>query len=560
MTAIMKRPMRCSSIETLEARIAPAALVVSVVGGTLKVVAGDGPGGVTGSILQVDADSFNVTDQGLAPVRYDFIKNISVVLSPLADQFTVGVFDPAFRGNVTVDGAGGADQITISGGVSGTLGDLKVSAAAGSGVILNTIKARGDVKIDAPGAAVGGGGGEAGSLTITGASVVSYLSGRVAGPVKITAAPDSPMTVTLGAEVFGNLSVIGSTVGETVNLFAPIHGKVRLALGNGGSSVLAEQAFRAFDTFTVVGGTGNDTVSITTSATQPFEAGISGAITLNLGDGVNSVTVNGNGRLAGLFRVGGGSGPDTVSLQGQWIGGLFQASLGEGDNSLVANNALLFSGARYTGGAGIDSLTFTNTISYGLVRGTLGAGNNSALFGGGTLEAGLVLSGGANNDIVDLFGVTVRSAVRLVLGDGNNDVELQSANIRGGLTYQGGAGTDLFQAGFNNTLAGVLNIKAGNGFNGVSLISTTLLRDFVYTGGIDTDVVVVGDGTTATSAGFVRAKIKLGDGNDELQVRDSVFRSFVADGGAGSDLFRRVATVLTAGLLATNFETSQDLT
>jgi hypothetical protein len=166
-------------------------------------------------------------------------------------------------------------------------------------------------------------------------------------------------------------------------------------------------------------------------------------------------------------------------------------------------------------GAGDDQLTFINTSVGGSTSIKAGAGDDVVAVNGGNTFNGSVLvdlaQGGDNFATADTGPGpnTFNKALRILGGAGNDVIFIQDFTWVGGtLEFQGQAGDDLIIVANSTAKKLVIDTAAGN------------------------DYVQLASATVHTSA-----TVRLGTGNDELNVSDSTFGSTYFDGGPGTDTF-----------------------
>jgi hypothetical protein len=254
------------------------------------------------------------------------------------------------------------------------------------------------------------------------------------------------------------------------------------------------------------GGSGNDQFSSTSMGLSVK------MLKLNLGDGINSVSLELFGGKIGDITETGGSGDDTADITGlNAVLGRVTFNLGDGAN--IANMALLGGSAKaitYTGGAGTDGLNFTGYGSTKIAGGVLvddGAGpaNNTVLLDGNcTVSGPLQFTSGSHP------GGNVSTAVSVI------------ASKIGGLIDTMGDGPSTLSFGAspyvstNATIAGLVKITGGTGDDSVDLSSTNLSA----TKGIFIDL---GDGTNHVTGSFLNLNSKAlsiigGAGDDTINV------------------------------------------
>jgi hypothetical protein len=151
--------------------------------------------------------------------------------------------------------------------------------------------------------------------------------------------------------------------------------------------------------------------------------------------------------------------------------------------------------------------------------------------------------------------------LNLRLGDGDNSFLLgggisgfPATTLGGFLNYRGGSGADDIRIGAEVILGTAMRVHAGGGENSFELLSPGDLRSLTYRGGAGHDVFTLGE----EGGERLRARVYLGDGNDEATVRTIDVLDLRIDGGANGDeadekdILRAVADI--AGMTARRFE------
>lgn len=548
----MRHAPASAIIEILESRVAPANVLGTLVGTTLKISAPSGIIPTSASLVQLDPDSFDLLDGGPnPPMHFDNVHSVDVVLTDLNDFFNVILTSSTSRVPFSIKTGAGNDQIGVD-GLGTTFGSFTVLSTGSPAVIFTANSSvRGDVKI--VGAEAGGGvqaGGTLGNLSITGLPIV-LLGGNIAGNVKITKLTDG-VDVQASGVIHGNLTVTGGDELSKLTLRGITDGNIKLNATGGSALLTTDLGFATGGNLTVLGGQFTDTVNMAFSTQNPFDSAVHGAVVLTLGGGDNSVTIAANGRIASYLRITTGDQNDTVTL-GNFlqVGGALQLTLGGGDNLASLTGVQVSGGMKYAGGAGADTVTMQNTAVLTSPKITLGDGTNSFTATVSSLENGLAVKGGIGDDSVFFGGTRVFGKATIALGDGSNQWTVTSSQLLGGFSYQGGIGNDNVTVDSLSILSGSGAVKGGDGSNVFVLQTMSFLSTVNYVGGIGGDVFVLGGGT----AGFARIKASLGDGQDLASITNAGFLSLRVDGGAGTDAIERSPAVLTSGLVEVNFET-----
>ena len=263
-------------------------------------------------------------------------------------------------------------------------------------------------------------------------------------------------------------------------------------------------------------GTGQDDVTFASQGFDCFEH-----YALNLGDGVNTLTLSGDcgDSATDDVDVTSGSGPDTLSAGSQ---GPMRVASGGGDDSVYGGPG----DDVFRGGEGADRL--------------FGRAGNDQLLGEGGADTP---NGGPGNDLVDG-------------GDGNDGLELCSNCIgsgndagEGADAYVGGPGADkLWLDGHNGGMAISINGQADDGSSGegdnvggdIEAIEGTVGND-VFLGGEGADVFSANGGNDEVHGGGGPDDLYGGSGDDTMFGDAGVDKvqgasdADTVDGGTGAD-------------------------
>jgi len=372
------------SIEALESRIAPAAVINLVTAGTsLKVFETDTtlPGKIGPIFVQIGADPMGGIDINNTINGVSYLLNGAPV-TPINNSIHLA----NILGSITIDGGGtSGSNVAISPGLYG--GNLTMDfAAAGNTVNIGATTIAGGVKITAP---LGG------TLVLFNSPAQSTLIG---GPVKLA----------LGGG--GNIVDVSVPQFTALNSFSFLGGPTKLTSGQplGGSNVfLVNPSGGPGQTSFSVGGSllfnakyaaadfniGAVNVSIAHSATflegaavpsttsDVLGAGtmnIGGALTWNSNGGQGFQLVGGSVSVAGKLNVNEGVGNGLVQLtgSGMTIGGIVAVSGGSGGMVVQPGSPAQFT---VNGSVKITNFGFVSISSLGTIGGSLSIlGANSA--------------------------------------------------------------------------------------------------------------------------------------------------------------------------------------
>jgi hypothetical protein len=265
-----------------------------------------------------------------------------------------------------------------------------------------------------------------------------------------------------------------------------VRGALTLDLGEGANGVsIGSITADVAGAFTITGGTGADAITIG-SASFTAEKGL----TANLGAGDNSFTASGaNVRIVGPLTVThldhAGTATTALTPGGTLVvTGLVTISYGAGTSQtiLTAANAIELGTLKVTSTGGNDTLSF-NSGGIGAIKGgittQLGDGSNAISIAGFSFVTPTFKHvGGVNNDALFITTTTTRiGSVSVSLGDGTNTLNFSSFELRVSGPFKVFAGSgddDLVVSGSDVRLGKGVQYTAGDGINGFSLLGTAL--------------------------------------------------------------------------------------
>ena len=331
-----------------------------------------------------------------------------------------------------------------------------------------------------------------------------------------------------------------------------------------------------FNTSTMSGGTGNDTISVSKGIGSTFQGDL-GHDSLYFSDSsFNNSTVYG------------GNTSDATSADGSdtlWISGTASSSYihGNGGNDTIYVGGTALSSSIY-GGQGVDDISVVGSISNSVVSGNLGndtmdftaAVNSSTIYGGGGFEYDTSLDGADSIEIAGSFTAS------LLHGNGGNDsfyladpTDLKGSTVYGGqgadlVDVAAGASTDKISKSWiagnrgddkillkntgtliNSTVLGsdITGTIAGN--DSLSISAVTLQTSTVY-GGAGNDTIIFGGSDEAASQ-IIEADVRAFAGADSINAVGS-FVSTTVRAGAGADtLFINTSSTSATASTATEF-------
>ncbi len=521
-----------TSIEHLEARIAPAGLVLAVYDPATHELA------LTGddldnkiAIFQISKFTWRIEGRdtaGLDPV-------LETAINVLGEtQFDVGTI-----AKLTIATAGGNDRLEITNLT--TLTSVNVDTGAGD----DSVKTEGFVVK-----------GNAFFATGAGVDTVEFdgLVGKISGNLGISDTADG-LTFTFRAEqatVGGSVTYVGSSAADILTMttdtmlkigkridFTANGGSDRLTFGSEGTISIGRDAMGRSIIYN--GGIGNDRIAIGSSSVS-----ILGSVEMTGDLGNDRITLDGLKISVGKSRAGvsvqlvGGDGKDQIGIHGSTVkvGGLVSLDGGLGDDLLDLSgnhNLTLKGGAHFDGGAGFDEFK-------------VGADNL-------LVTGNFLFEGGDDFDQADIeANGSIKGAVTLHLGGALIDEQFVGIRGRSGLpnslkitgavtadTTGDAATTDLIKL-TNVSIGGALTVSLGEGASSVDFDNVNAGAVSIDTRGGNDDVVIEGDGNYGISTFRKLATILLGVGDDSLTIGDGsednlvrFLANIIADGGDGTD-------------------------
>jgi hypothetical protein len=245
-----------------------------------------------------------------------------------------------------------------------------------------------------------------------------------------------------------------------------------------------------------------------------------------------------------------GAGSDSVSMG-------FSSTSQANINMDLGNDAFVYGGStsdsiKVDTGSGDDRVEFFLGGSTGNID--ILTGNNKDSVKLQALQASNInVDTAGGDDSVDLAGGIVAAALNIKTGTENDSVNFNAANIRSVLSLDTADGNDRIKA-IDTTFEKLFDLKTGSGNDVVELNRTKALRrvSIDTAAGDDTvdliDVIANGQvidiktGDNQDKVSLIRVVAdqllaNLGNGNDELRIKNSTFKITKLDGGANSDAF-----------------------
>lgn len=489
----------CSSLEPLEARIAPAGLVtITTAGGSVKIVGDTAANDISiqilaPGVLEVVGNSgtqvkFNGTTG--ASANFDYAKDLSVALGDGAD--TVSLAAGGYFGNVTLDGGNGDNTFNFA-GATVVPGSLKVLGKAG-GDTLTVTSAGADFQVGRDFLIKLGEGGVdstlaasrllvGGKLTIAGGGGIEDFSWNLSSDLAV----GGDLTITTGKDLDRIGLVATGDVGITGKLTVK-GGDNELALGpaiiSTSLNVTAgdEMIVRGAASFTSV--SGEAVINVGGTNSSEFAQGVS----IKTGKGHTVVTMKGATQtylgkvsvaasgptdfimrpttffLGGAFSFKGSAARDTFDLEGNGIiTGKTSVDLGAGDAQTLtfvtpsAGAIVVFNDIAIKQGAktGTSATTLIGLQGRKLTVATSDAADTVTLdnlvFRNG---ASIALGGGADTfglETLHLTGASILGGLKIALGDGADRSTIGAGNSDDRVTLldpkTAGPGTGTLDAG-----------------------------------------------------------------------------------------------------------------
>lgn len=350
---------------------------------------------------------------------------------------------------------------------------------------------------------------------LSGVSIISFDTGRVGGAIKVTGGLGHS-SINLGAADF--------SVGGGIT-FQPG------ATADDGSIGLHGNALKIGGDINYLGNGADDAVNIDA---QLFIA--AKKTVLKLGDGDNNLA---DGAKRSTFTGGlqyvGGTGEDSLQINGSARGGVVNAQFGENTAILTISGASVALGGLIASGAqaGSSMVVEITGADVALKTGAMitgGTGPTSVTLGqlGGSFSAGadIVFTGGAGAETLNVYGSEVRVAkIRTELGDGAGTVNvIADALTSTGLKFRGGVGPDAIIVQAGTGAMGLVDVNTGAGNSSLTVTSPD---DQLRVAGINYNTANTGLETSSlTIAKLLVAgalNVNTGDGADTITGGDSIF-------------------------------------
>jgi fibronectin-binding autotransporter adhesin len=364
------------------------------------------------------------------------------------------------------------------------------------------------------------------------------ISGPILGAIGVTQnALTGAFNVTEGGRNQGTYVVTGNlTIDTTYSLMPRAADFITVTLANGK---------RLNGNLTINSGNGNDTVGVDGAGGEGTPARIGGNLNIDAGKGNDTVSIGtANGlRVGGLTQLNGNLGANTMFIGNGTAG----ATTLSGDTKITNVQNLPTNGATFAGNLCINDANTTNPNSVWLDFAT-------------SVGKSLRIIGGSGSNVVTLEG-TVSGTTTVDLSNGHNfltvnataffaqdftytggsrgdTVNLGAAGFGGDLNLTEGDGKNAWNLASNFTVGGDMNLTAGNGDNAFGAFEGQVDGNLTITVGYGTnsfnfsgaafarvDGVVTytsgnGDNTFEVSTGFrmLTLNITFGTGDDTFTI------------------------------------------
>jgi hypothetical protein len=343
----------------------------------------------------------------------------------------------------------------------------------------------------------------------------------------------------------GIATVTGGTAADSITKTAA--GAMTLD-GGAGDDVFTFSTAAIFAADSVDGGTGSNSVVLTTDAQtvadadfDRIEAGTIQALTT--ANGANSLTLAANAVAAGIATVTGGTAADSIT---KTAAGAMTLDGGAGDDVFTFSTAAIFAADSVDGGTGSNSVVLTtdaqtvgdadfDRIEAGTIQAlTTANGVNSITLAANAVAAGIVsVFGGTGADTFDASHAAYNATGVYFNGGGGAD------------DLTGGGSTDTFVFATQAALAAAAAINGSGGNDTISLttqgqaildtnfanVSAGSVEALAFANGTGSSAVLAG---TADTAGI--ASVYGGSGNDTLTVDETIYTAPTFHGADGTDV------------------------
>ena len=333
---------------------------------------------------------------------------------------------------------------------------------------------------------------------------VASAFGRTAGDVSAFVSGD-------------HLVIVGSSADDSIVLTSTESGDVVVS-GRLGTTINGGESFTAFSgvagvlpgNLTINGLDGIDLISV-------GDVVITGQLNVVTGSDedavlVSGVSVGGNLVLRGtggmqasvehaestvhtlLF---GDSEDDLYSLTAVQIGGVLNASAGNGDNQTFATAVTVADGVAVSPGSGSDFVRLVDSVIGSTLYVQTGAGDDRLETSGVEVGSTLYVNLGEDDDVADMDGVTAGTAATIRTGTGNDAVRLQRSLFEDSARVFGAAGNKVVDLDSIH-VTGATAVQAAGGNLALRVRNNTFENGSgQFVGGVGSDDVLLDDNSSS---------------------------------------------------------------
>ena len=331
-----------------------------------------------------------------------------------------------------------------------------------------------------------------GNITATGNkdNVFDLISSTLGGKL-ITG--DGNNTITLNNNS-GILDGINAGIGNDKLILTDSFVKEEINLGNGNNTVLGNDSII---TGNVIAGTGDDKITLNNSLIKSENKT---ALSINLGDGKNSISLKNNSGISGNLST--GIGDDTLDLLDSIIKGT--VNLSNGNNNIIISGSNKGINGDLITGNGNDNLTISNNA---MITGNtnLGSGDNVATITDSSIGKNLISNG--NNSTINLTNSKIFGNTEF--GSGLTKLTMVSSGIKENVITAGDK-DNIFDL-TNSTIGGKLT--TGNGDNTITLKENSGILKGITLG--------LGNDNLSLKDSLIKGEVNLGDGENIVNFKDS---------------------------------------
>jgi hypothetical protein len=400
----------------------------------------------------------------------------------------------------------------------------------------------------------------AGNLSVSGSGnlTVTSTSGsfNVNGQLAITETGSGSLSANLQGpgSTFGSVTISSGGGGALLNFENGVRVAQTLSVGLGaGANRLTLQtgggaAVQVGGSLTVSGTTGQDNVTLD-------GATIGGAVSINDSHAASVTAAIAGSGIGTFLSVVGGAGNDALSLTSSSVGQNLGLALGGGTNSVS------LSGSTVTGNLFTSGATGTELLTVGggtIVSGYLSVNDPAAIavnvgIANSTVRSYLSVISGAGSDVVTLTGASVGQNLGLSLGAGINSVSVLGSTVAGSFFENNDTGIERVTVGGGTIIGGYVSVNdpAAVALN-VSIANTGVGTYLSVIGGAGNDSVSIGSAKVGQNLG-----VSLGTGTDVLSVNHTTVTGSLFETDLGTATTLISSTTVQQNL---SLDTSQSTT